>query len=186
MTSGSPVSRAAAIWAAKAALLRLARRVVVVVIEAGFADRHDFGMPRGRDQIGRGYVELFMGVMRMRADRAEHVGKALGDGEQFRLALHSRGNRDHALDPGGAGARDHGVKLRGKIGKIEMAMAVDEHVVVSIAPPAFQARYNAERSPPARAVSCQKQCGACRRETRTSVRPPGPPKDRAALRLNPA
>ena len=33
---------------AKSALLRLARRVVVVVIEPGFADRHDFGMPRAR------------------------------------------------------------------------------------------------------------------------------------------
>ena len=98
--------------AAKAALLRLARRVVVVIIEAGFADRHDFGMPRARDQIGRAHVELFMGVMRVRADRAEHVGKALGDGEQLRLALHARGNRHHARDAGGAGAPDHGVKLR--------------------------------------------------------------------------
>ena len=37
--------------AAKAALLRVARRVIVVVVEAGLADRHDFGMPRARDQV---------------------------------------------------------------------------------------------------------------------------------------
>ncbi len=115
---------------AKAALLRLARRVVVVVIEAGFAERHDFRVPRQRDEIGRRHVELFMGVMRMRADRAKHVGKALGDREQVRLALDPRRNRHHALDAGGAGARHHGIELGGEIGKIEMAMAVDEHVLV--------------------------------------------------------
>ena len=114
--------------AAKAALLRLARRVVVVVIQAGFAKRHDSGVPGGRYQIGRSYVELFMGVVRMGANRAEDIGEALGDGEELRLTSDARGNRDHALDPCGARARDHGVKLRGKIGKIEMAMAVDEHV----------------------------------------------------------
>ena len=87
MTSGSPVSRAAAIWRAKAALLRVARRIVVVIVEPGFADRHDFRVLRPRDEIGRRHVELLMGVMRMRADRAIDVGKALGDRKQIGLAL---------------------------------------------------------------------------------------------------
>ena len=130
MTSGSPVSPRRGDMRAKAALLRLARRVVVVVIEAGFAQRHDFRVPRQRDEIGRRHVEFFMGVMRVRADRAKHVRKALGDGEQVRLALDARGNRHHALDAGGTGARHDGVELGGEIGKIEMAVAVDEHVFV--------------------------------------------------------
>jgi hypothetical protein len=33
-------------------------------------------------------IELLMGVVRMGADRAEHVGKALGDSEQVALPAH--------------------------------------------------------------------------------------------------
>src|ERR1700726_3388441 len=48
--------------AAKAALLRLARRVVVVIVEAGLADGHYLGMPRARDQVARRHMQFLMGV----------------------------------------------------------------------------------------------------------------------------
>ena len=46
ITSGKPVSRAAAMWLAEARCLRVARAVVVVIVEPGLADRHDFRMLR--------------------------------------------------------------------------------------------------------------------------------------------
>ena len=65
---------------AEALLLRVARRVVVVIVEAGLADRDDLRMARARDQVGRASTSSSScGVMRMRADRAVDVGKALGD-----------------------------------------------------------------------------------------------------------
>ena len=38
---------------AEALLLRVARAVVVVIVEPGLADRHHLGMARARDQVGR-------------------------------------------------------------------------------------------------------------------------------------
>ena len=112
---------------AKAALLRVARRVVVVIVEAGLADRHDFGVPRARDEVARRHMQFLMGVMRMSADRAKHVGKALGDRQHLGVARDPRRDGDQARDAGCARAGDDGVKLSGKIRKIEMAMAVDQH-----------------------------------------------------------
>ena len=43
------------------------------------------------------------------------------------MLFHPRRDRDDAADAGRTGAADDGVKLAGKIRKIEMAMAVDQH-----------------------------------------------------------
>ena len=74
-------------------------------------------------------MQLLMGVVRMGADRAEHVGKALGDRQHLGVARNPGRDRDHAGDAGRAGAVDHAVELGGEIGKIEMAMAVDQHAL---------------------------------------------------------
>ena len=113
--------------AAKAALLRLARRVVVVIVEAGLADRHDLGVPRARDQVARRHVQFLVGVVRMGADRAEDVGKSLGDRQHLGVARDPRRDGDQAADAGRARAGDHAVELGGEIREIEMAMAVDQH-----------------------------------------------------------
>ena len=81
------------------------------------------------DQLVGGDVELLVGVVRMGADRAVHVGKALGDGEHLGVPPDPRRDRDDAADAGRLRARHHGVELAGEIGKIEMAMAVDQHGV---------------------------------------------------------
>ena len=44
------------------------------------------------------------------------------------MLLHPGRDRHHAADAGRARARHHGVEFGGKIGKIEVAMAVDQHV----------------------------------------------------------
>ena len=80
MTSGRPVSRAAAICVRKPLRLHVARAVIVVIVESGFADRHDLRMAArsATDRCDRD-VQLFVRVMRMRADRAPDIGEALGD-----------------------------------------------------------------------------------------------------------
>ncbi len=98
-----------------------------MVIEAGFADRHDLGMLRARNQIAHAHVEFLMGIMWVRADRAIDVGKALGDGQHLIVSAHAGRNRDHPLHTCRPRPTDDGVQLGGKIGKIEMAMAVDQH-----------------------------------------------------------
>jgi hypothetical protein len=66
----------------KSALLRLARRIVVMIIEAGFTDRHDFFSAAAGDELGRADVRFFMCVVWMRTDRAINLGKTLRYREQ--------------------------------------------------------------------------------------------------------
>ena len=56
---------------------------LVVIVETRFAECHDLRVTRARDKILDREIELLVRVMRMRADRAEHVGKALGDRENL-------------------------------------------------------------------------------------------------------
>ena len=114
---------------AKAALLRLARAVLVEIIQPRLAERHDLRMLRQLDQFVRGNAVFLVGVMRMGADRAIDVRKSLGDREQPGKPPHPRRDRDDAADAGGLGARDDAVEIVGEIRKIEMAVAVDEHGV---------------------------------------------------------
>ena len=112
---------------AEAALLRLARPVLVEIIEPGFAKRDDFGMLGQRDQFfGRNPVFL-VGLVRMGADRAIDFRIFLRDREQCIEPLHPRRDRDDTPDAGRLGPRDNAVEVVGKVREIEMAMAVDEH-----------------------------------------------------------
>ena len=113
--------------AAKALRLGLRRAEVVVVVETRLAESDDLGVTGARDELLDREVELLVRVMRMRADRAEDIGKALGDREDFGMALHPGRDRDHAVDAGGACAADHAVELVGEVGKVEVAVAVDYH-----------------------------------------------------------
>jgi len=62
---------------AKSVLLRLTRRIVVVIIEAGFADGDDFCSASAPYELGRRHVELLMRVVRMGAGRAIDPGEAV-------------------------------------------------------------------------------------------------------------
>ena len=65
-------------------------------------------------------------LMWMRADREIDRLEPLGE-RLIGLAMgDAGGDRDHPLDAGRLGARDDGVKLGGEIGKIQMAMAIDD------------------------------------------------------------
>ena len=100
---------------AKSAFLGLSRAVVVVVVEPGLADRNHLGMARAADQLVDADIELLLGVVRMGADRAVHVGEALGDGEHLGVSLDVGRDADDARNAGAACARDDAVELAGKV-----------------------------------------------------------------------
>src|SRR5215470_13228986 len=108
----------------EALLLRGAGAEVIVIVEPRLPDRHHLGMARARNEIVDADIELLVGVVRMSADRAVDVRKALGDGEHLVVALDAGRDGDEPRDAGGLRARDHGVELVSEIGKVEMAVAV--------------------------------------------------------------
>src|SRR5713226_5589152 len=100
-----------------------------MVVEPRLPDRDHLGMARGGDQPLDGHVELLVGMVRMGADRAIDLRKALGDGDDLGVALDPGRDGDDAPDAHRLRARHHGVELAGEIGKIEMAVAVDQHAL---------------------------------------------------------
>src|SRR5262252_7225507 len=103
-----------------------------MVIESSLSNRDHLGMARAPDQLIGGDVQLLVRMMRMRADRAVDIWKTLGDGEHLGVALDPRRDGDDARDAGRARARDHSIELAGEIGKIEMAVAVDQHQLCAL------------------------------------------------------
>ena len=125
----------------EAALLRLARPMLVEIIEAGFAKRDDFGMLGQRDQFFGWNPVFLVGLVRMGADRAIDLRIFFRDSEKRIEASHPCRDRDDTPDAGGLGPRDNAVEVVGKIRKVEMAMAIDEHRLSLRLP---LARYSAE------------------------------------------
>ena len=111
---------------AQSALLGLTRARIVMIIEPHLADPDHLGMARFFGEIARGHVELLMRVMRMRADRAEHVLETLGDRQHLAMAAHARRDRYDFHQTRGFRPGDDGIDLGGEIREIEMAMAVDQ------------------------------------------------------------
>ena len=114
---------------AEASLLQIARAVVVVIVEPGLADRHHLGMPRQAHDLVQRDVFLFVRMMRMGADRAEDSVMGLDNLEQLAEAPHPRGDRHHEADPRRTRTGKHRLTLGAEIGKIEMAVTVDEHII---------------------------------------------------------
>ncbi len=110
---------------AEAARLRLDRAEIVMAVKPGLADRHRLGLARARHQIGDREIELLMGVMGMRPDRAKDIRKAFHDGKKPGLPHDPRGDGDDAADAGRLGPPHDGVEIAGEILEIEMAMAVN-------------------------------------------------------------
>ena len=112
---------------AEAALLILARAVVVVIVEPGLADRHHLRMARKFHDFFQRDVPLFRRMVRMGADRAVHIAMRLDDLEQIGESPHPCRDGEHEPDACTLGACQHGLALCGKVWKIEMAVAIDEH-----------------------------------------------------------
>ena len=112
---------------AEALRLRLARGVVVMIVEAGLADRHHLRVGGKAHQLGRGDVQFFRRIVRMGADRAIDLVERFRDFKNLWKLPDPGRDRHHAPDPGSEGAGDDGLPLLGEIGEVEVAVAVDQH-----------------------------------------------------------
>ena len=66
--------------------------------------------------------------MRMHADRARHVRKALRNGENLGVALHRVEIVTMWPTPAPSARATIGVELRGEVREIEMAVTIDKHL----------------------------------------------------------
>src|SRR3984893_16710281 len=105
----------------------VARGLVIMLIEPGFADADAFRVARQREQAILRHFGFFMRMMRMCPNRAKDFLIGFGEQADRTKSFRAGRNGDHPLEPGGAGAFDHGIALGGEIRKIEMAMTVDQH-----------------------------------------------------------
>src|SRR5262245_9252068 len=112
---------------AEAPLLRVTRTEVIMIVEAGFTDRNRLFVLREAHDLLDADIELLVRVMRMRADRTEHVGIAVGDGTKPVASLDPRRDRDHAPYPSRAGSSDDGIELAIEIREIQVTVTVDQH-----------------------------------------------------------
>ena len=128
MTSGRPLSRAAAICVRNTLRLHVARAVVVVVVEPGLADRDAARMTRQRDDLGCRHVRLLGGVVGMGADGAEHARRAPRPG---RDSVSDRATWVEIVTirptPAAFAAASTSGRRLGKLREIQVAMAVDQH-----------------------------------------------------------
>ena len=90
------------------AALLVGRTVVVVIVEAGLADRDDRRRHPGAQTVERSgdVVGRALGFVRMDADRRLQA-VALGGGERALAVGEIAADRHDAVDAGGAGAREH-------------------------------------------------------------------------------
>ena len=120
---------------AKDALSHVARRAVIVIVEARLADAYAFRMP-GEGAHGVEVLRpLPRRLVRMGADGEEDVVVALGDRGDACGFPDLRADGDHPLDACGAGALNDGVEVISEIGKVEVAVAVDDGHSATASPP---------------------------------------------------
>ena len=112
---------------AKALGLRLARALVVEVVEPGLADGHDLGVLRQPHDLLHRHVQLGVRVVGVRAHRAEHVGIALGDLQRVGEPPDVRGDRDDMPTPAARARPTTPSRSAAKSGKVEVAVMIDEH-----------------------------------------------------------
>ena len=70
---------------------------------------------------------VFVGVMGMGSHREIDIFIGFREPADHWKSINPGRNRNHPLKPGGAGALDYRVALGLEIGKIKMAMTVDQH-----------------------------------------------------------
>src|SRR3569623_413982 len=106
---------------------------LVVIVEADLADCDTARMLGKPHQIPGLDVQFFVCVVRVRPHRAPDFSILLGDRADLIEALDAGRDRHHAIDTIGARTRQHARAVRRELGKIEMAVAVDQHVQPALA-----------------------------------------------------
>src|SRR5712691_6804429 len=108
--------------------LDIARRVIVVVVEACLADGHDFRVPSQRGQAAISLIGGFRGIVRMHADGGVKRRVTIGQADAgFKIGRSVAGtDGHHVLDTGGKGALDHGFAVGIELLTVQMTMGVDQ------------------------------------------------------------
>ena len=98
-----------------------------MVIETGFADRHDTRTLRQLAQRRNHIFARFLDIGRMNADDGKDVRIFLRQLDRAPAAFHRRADRDDARDTGLGGATKHVIEIGREIRIIEMRVSLDEH-----------------------------------------------------------
>ena len=75
--------------------LSVARRLIVEIIEARFANSHDLWMLSQANQFFATYAQLLSGIVRMGSNRTEYIVKFLCYGKHLGEFAHTGGNGHH-------------------------------------------------------------------------------------------
>jgi hypothetical protein len=126
------LARSGDVGAEALGLLR-ARAVLVVEVEAGLADADNLGMAGRLDQAVRRALPLLLRLVRMNAHRAPDIVVAFGDGAHLVELVEPCADGQHAGHARATGARQHARLVARKLGKVEMAVTVDQHQLAAFA-----------------------------------------------------
>src|SRR5690606_5913887 len=107
--------------------LQVARCLVIVIVEPGLADAHHLGVLGELDQLACRNARFFACIVRVRADRAEHIVVGLGNAADAVELTYPCRDRHPQADTGLDRAGDDRVSLFLKVREVEVAMTVDEH-----------------------------------------------------------
>ena len=110
---------------AKETLLDIAGAVVVMKIQAGFAQADNFRMLGQLDQALRRDLRFITGVMRVNADGAKDVLKLLGNGQDGVKLGDTGANGDHMADTGVGGTGHDVVHFAFEVGEVQVTVAID-------------------------------------------------------------
>ena len=97
-----------------------------VIVQAGFAERHDLGVFRQVSQRRPQILRRFEGVRRMPARNGEHFLESFGERDRAPAALQVRADAEDALDARGARPVQKLGEVRRKLRVIEMGVGVEE------------------------------------------------------------
>ena len=98
----------------------------VMVVQPGFPDADEPGVPRQGDKLVHRCHGFFRRAHRVGAGGVEDALMRLGQGAHIGLKAQAGADGDHPGDAGRAGAGQDIGKLTVKIGEVEVAVAVDE------------------------------------------------------------
>src|SRR3569832_2351171 len=109
------------------------RSALIMIIQTDLADRDAARMLRQPNQVLGLNMKLFVRVMRMRSNRAPDLAVLFGDRADLVEPLDPVRDRHHAVDTIGVRPCQDTGAIRHKLRKVEMAVAVDQHVQPALA-----------------------------------------------------
>ena len=107
--------------------LRLRCRIIVVIIEPRFSNRHAFGIGRGLQNVLQRYIRLILRIVWVGANRTPDIVIGFGHCLDLLEFADTCANSHDLAHARVSGANNQVIALVGEIRKIKMAMRVNEH-----------------------------------------------------------